>query len=100
MKNLLKNSHELNIAGYLVPAINSCFFQSEMGSHLSADNSFAAVYYFDGKEYRFSLRSSNDGVDVSKVAGLFGGGGHRNASGFSVSSLDELENKLLPLEQK
>jgi nanoRNase/pAp phosphatase (c-di-AMP/oligoRNAs hydrolase) len=33
----------------------------------------------------FSLRSSDDGEDVAEVAKQYGGGGHRNASGFTVS---------------
>lgn len=31
-----------------------------------------------------SLRTQNDEVDLSKLAGLFGGGGHKKAAGFSV----------------
>lgn len=33
----------------------------------------------------FSLRSSDEGVDVSDVAKQYGGGVHRNAAGFRVS---------------
>jgi nanoRNase/pAp phosphatase (c-di-AMP/oligoRNAs hydrolase) len=33
---------------------------------------------------KVSLRSRDDGVDVSKIAGMFGGGGHEHASGFNV----------------
>ena len=32
----------------------------------------------------FSLRSTDDGLDVSEIAKQYGGGGHRNASGFTV----------------
>jgi phosphoesterase RecJ-like protein len=38
----------------------------------------------DGEGYRISLRSK-DAVDVSAVAGRFAGGGHRNASGGTVT---------------
>jgi phosphoesterase RecJ-like protein len=38
-----------------------------------------------------SLRSSHDEVDVSAIARKLGGGGHRQAAGFSSSkSLEEL----------
>lgn len=38
--------------------------------------------------HRFSLRSNKDwGIDVSKIAECFGGGGHKNAAGFKVSKL-------------
>lgn len=48
----------------------------------------------DGK-YRVSLRSNNY-VDVSIIASLFGGGGHIKASGFvSDLSLDEIKKMLI-----
>jgi len=37
----------------------------------------------DGK-IRGSLRTEDNSVDVSKFASLFGGGGHRRASGFVI----------------
>jgi phosphoesterase RecJ-like protein len=45
----------------------------------------------DGTERRVSLRSSHDEVDVSAIARKLGGGGHRQAAGFSsTKSIDEL----------
>jgi phosphoesterase RecJ-like protein len=50
----------------------------------------------DGRS-RVSLRS-REAIDVRAVAQQFGGGGHRNASGFtSDRSLDDLRAALLPL---
>ncbi len=46
-----------------------------------------AVVFFkqnEGDEYRISLRSKGE-VDINAVAKEFGGGGHKNASGCSVS---------------
>ena len=42
--------------------------------------------YFETKDKRiYSLRSQGEnGVDVSMIASKFGGGGHRNAAGFSI----------------
>ncbi|MDO8512898.1 MAG: bifunctional oligoribonuclease/PAP phosphatase NrnA [bacterium] len=37
----------------------------------------------DGK-IKASLRTDSDEIDVSKIAHLFGGGGHRRASGFTI----------------
>jgi phosphoesterase RecJ-like protein len=49
--------------------------------------------------YRTSLRSKGD-VNVAKVAEQFGGGGHRNAAGCTLTGqLDEIELKLVPLLQ-
>jgi len=45
--------------------------------------------------YRISLRSK--GVDISKVANAFGGGGHKVASGFSMDKTDinDIKDKIL-----
>ncbi|MCW2977869.1 MAG: hypothetical protein JWM06_3150 [Actinomycetia bacterium] len=45
----------------------------------------------DGPLRRVSLRASVDELDVSAIARLFGGGGHRQAAGFSSEkSIDEI----------
>jgi phosphoesterase RecJ-like protein len=45
----------------------------------------------DGPARRISLRSSHDEVDVSAIARASGGGGHRQAAGFSSeASIDEI----------
>jgi phosphoesterase RecJ-like protein len=45
----------------------------------------------DGTERRVSLRSSRDEVDVSAIAGGLGGGGHKQAAGFSTEKpIDEI----------
>jgi phosphoesterase RecJ-like protein len=45
----------------------------------------------DGPTRRISLRASVDELDVSAIARLFGGGGHRQAAGFSSDkSIDEI----------
>ena len=49
--------------------------------------------------YRTSLRSKGD-VNVAKVAEQFGGGGHRNAAGCTLTGqLEEVEKQLVPLLQ-
>lgn len=53
-----------------------------------------AVVFFkheQGEEYRVSLRSKGD-VDINAIAKEFGGGGHKNASGCSVTgAIDTLQ---------
>lgn len=39
-------------------------------------------FVFNGHEWRYSLRSTK--VDCSKVAMLYGGGGHKGAAGFNT----------------
>lgn len=86
MDRLLQKVDWLDIAGHKVPAINTPLFASELGNQLCMDYpeaDFAVCYAeHDGKR-KFSLRSVGD-FDVSAVAGIFGGGGHRNASGMAI----------------
>jgi phosphoesterase RecJ-like protein len=45
----------------------------------------------DGPTHKGSLRASVDELDVSMIARIFGGGGHRQAAGFSSDkSIDEI----------
>ena len=45
--------------------------------------------------YRISLRSKSD-LDVGEIARYFGGGGHKNAAGFSLEgSLNQVREKVL-----
>lgn len=67
--------------------LNCTHLISELGNHLVNLHGldFACLYFFCDQEQKwvYSLRSKGD-FDVSKIAELFGGGGHKNASGFSV----------------
>lgn len=90
IKSLMRNSYQTNIMGKVVPIINIPFFQSEIAAELALTADYAAAYYFDGEAYKFSLRSKEGGDDVSLVAAHFGGGGHKNASGFRIEDLSQL----------
>jgi phosphoesterase RecJ-like protein len=49
----------------------------------------------DEEMWRVSLRSRQDGVDVSAIAQLFGGGGHKPAAAFRWrKDLETLQNRL------
>jgi hypothetical protein len=45
---------------------------------------FAACYWDTTEGRVFTLRSIDGGADVSEIARLYGGGGHRNAAGFRL----------------
>ena len=47
---------------------------------------------------RVSIRSKNK-INVSKVASKFGGGGHINAAGFSIDSLNIEEVRKIVLKE-
>lgn len=82
---------EMEIAGYRVPVANVPSGMASDAGHIMAEgNPFAAIYYDTPTARRFGLRSTDPGVDVSEIARLFGGGGHRNAAGFEVPRDHEL----------
>lgn len=73
------------IGGYEVPVVNTpYFYTSEVGEILAKNAPFAATYYDTAENRVYSLRSSKDGLDVSKIAEGYGGGGHKHAAGFRV----------------
>jgi len=74
------------IGGHKVQCANLPYiYSSDAGHELSLTNPFGACYWDTPTGRVFSLRSTDTGVDVSAVAVSYGGGGHRNASGFKVS---------------
>jgi oligoribonuclease NrnB/cAMP/cGMP phosphodiesterase (DHH superfamily) len=89
--NICETAFIENIGGYDVPvAACSYDFVSETGNRLLIefpDAPFAAcvVRSFNGLTY--SLRSTDDRLDVSEIAKRQGGGGHRNAAGFRRTAI-------------
>lgn len=77
---------EMTIGGHRVPVANLPYFMASDGAgHLAETAPFAASYIDTPKGRQFSLRSRGEqGMDVSEIARRFGGGGHRNAAGFTV----------------
>jgi oligoribonuclease NrnB/cAMP/cGMP phosphodiesterase (DHH superfamily) len=79
-------TRDMVIGGHRVPAANLPYtMSSDAGHDLSKGQPFAVCYWDTPDGRVFSLRSNDDGVDVSAVAKQYGGGGHRNAAGFRVS---------------
>ena len=73
------------IAGHKVQVANLPYTMSSDAGHELAKHSPFGVCYWDTPNGRvFSLRSTDAGLDVSEIAKQFGGGGHRNAAGFTV----------------
>jgi bifunctional oligoribonuclease and PAP phosphatase NrnA len=62
------------------------------------DTVVVAIFFEELPEgkIRLSMRSKDDRVDVNKICGEFGGGGHRRAAGARIrGSLGEVRNKVL-----
>lgn len=84
-------AHRMTIAGYHVPVLNAPYFWASDAGHILAKGEPFAACYYDVPDGRvFSLRSTEEGCDVSKIAALFGGGGHKHAAGFKVSMTHDI----------
>jgi uncharacterized protein len=66
-----------------IPVVNATVLFSEIAGELAKGQPFGACY-FDRQDGRrqWSLRSDSDGIDVSEIAKVHGGGGHKHAAGF------------------
>lgn len=84
VNNIVQLASTAEIANFIVPCVNSSVLQSEVGNVLSLGKPFAIVYWIQGEYTYFSLRSDENGEDVSKVAEMMGGGGHKHAAGFRL----------------
>ena len=80
---LVLKAAPVKFAGYKTFAVNSPILQSEIGNALTKKLPPIGIVWSEKEGgIRVSLRS-NGKVDVSKIAGKYGGGGHKAAAGFS-----------------
>jgi oligoribonuclease NrnB/cAMP/cGMP phosphodiesterase (DHH superfamily) len=93
---LLQNKFRIVVKGQEVWTANLPYtFASDAANLLAEGEPFGSTYYFDGKDYVFSLRSKENGADVSEIAKQFpGGGGHKHSSGFKVP-MEEFQKMLI-----
>lgn len=81
----------LTIAGHDVPVASLPHtMTSDAGARMAQGEPFAACYWDTAATREFSLRSNDDGMDVSAIARTYGGGGHARAAGFRVPRDHEL----------
>jgi uncharacterized protein len=90
----LTTAHAIMVADRRVEAVNALQNRSHLGHELAKRAAFGhpigVVYRVVGRTVEASIYSIGD-VDVSAIARRYGGGGHRNASGFAVSLARWLE---------
>lgn len=85
INELLQNKFKFWVGGYEVWIANLPYtLCSEAGNILAQGEPFAATFYLDGTSAIFSLRSDENGLDVSEIAKQYGGGGHKHAAGFKM----------------
>jgi len=89
---------------YKVWYTSTRLYRSEVGSLLLSrkingeDPAFSVCWHYDieSKNFWLSFRSDNRKVDVSEIAKFYGGGGHRNAAGATLT-IEQFQNSLKPL---
>lgn len=88
---LASNSENAIFEGKKASVVNSPIFNSELGGYLlkKTKNSVVIIWSLKNGGIRVSLRSFK-GVDVSKLAQKYGGGGHKQAAGFSLDAGEKI----------
>lgn len=77
---------QTQVGNYLAGIVYAESYHSELGNELGKEYphlDYIAILNIGGK--RIGFRTVHDHVDVSEVAGTFGGGGHAKASGSSLT---------------
>lgn len=78
---------QTSVGKYLAGIVYAESYHSELGNELGKEYphlDYIAILNIGGK--RLGFRTIHDHVDVSEVAGKFGGGGHAKASGSSLTN--------------
>lgn len=96
-EKLLPNAELVKFAGHTIYALNCpYYFADDLGHELAVKTrSFALLWNESGGRIRCSLRSAGK-IDVAKIAKKYGGGGHKQSSGFSFLAGKKTPWKLLP----
>lgn len=89
LKHVCIRKQEIGDKEYNVAYLNTNYLINEIANKAVIDLQcdFCVIYSYDEQNNltRFSLRSCDNKVDVSAIAKLLKGGGHRNAAGMSKS---------------
>jgi oligoribonuclease NrnB/cAMP/cGMP phosphodiesterase (DHH superfamily) len=90
----LSFAHPVSLDGKPIEAVNARQQRNSIGHELAERAAFGIpwglVYRLSGDRVDVSLYSVGD-LDVARIAARFGGGGHRNAAGFSVGLREWLD---------
>lgn len=84
IKTLKSIAFESEFEGYKCLCANQGFRSSTLFESKLNDNEydfFCSFYMLDDNTWKLGFYTAKDNVDCSKLAGIFGGGGHKKASG-------------------
>jgi oligoribonuclease NrnB/cAMP/cGMP phosphodiesterase (DHH superfamily) len=98
VEELKRSAYKAELGGATCWISNAPYFAaSEVAGELAErDADFGACYFeVEQGRYQYSLRS-REGFDVSTIARMFGGGGHKAAAGFSTKGTAHAAIKPLP----
>jgi oligoribonuclease NrnB/cAMP/cGMP phosphodiesterase (DHH superfamily) len=86
VEELKRSAYHAELGGAKCRISNAPYFAaSEVAGELCEGADFGACYFeVEHGRYQYSLRSRGD-FDVSTIARKFGGGGHKNAAGFTTT---------------
>ena len=96
-EKLMPGAELVKFAGHKIYALNCpYYFADDLGHELALKtHSFSLLWNESGGRIRCSLRSAGK-IDVAKIAKKYGGGGHKQSSGFSFPVGKKTPWKLLP----
>ena len=87
VERALATAQPIWVGAHRIEAVNAAFDRAQIGHELAERCAFGApcgaVYRLSGRRVDVSLYSIGE-FDVAAIATRYGGGGHRNAAGFSV----------------
>lgn len=87
-RNMYFSKYIFENKSYDIIYCNSPIYQSDLGNYILEQfpDVIVGIYYYNGINEKtiFSLRGKNI-VNLSKIAELYGGGGHYNAAGLSIN---------------
>jgi hypothetical protein len=88
VERALQSAHPVQLGARRAEAVNATLYRSKIGHALAERAEFklpwGVVYRVTGERVDISIYSIGN-LDIAKVAEGYGGGGHANASGFSVT---------------
>lgn len=96
VRRILADAEDVALPGGIkARAVNSPLFQSELGHELAKAHGIGIIWSYAGQArlFRVGLRSIGE-IDVSAIAQQFGGGGHKNAAGFTCTKLPWLNTNV------